>query len=161
MSQTNEPLKTAALQTATFACGCFWGVESKFQQIEGVVSTDVGYTGGTSDAPTYKSVCSGGTGHAEAVEIIFDPAIVSYSELLERFFSMHDPTDTGDTHGGQYRAAIFYHSSDQEVEARKFKERIEADCGLPVTTQIAPAVAFFRAEEYHQDYYKKNGGGFC
>jgi len=159
-NEANQDRK-AGLQTATFACGCFWGVESKFQQMEGVISTDVGYTGGTTESPTYKSVCGGGTGHAEAVEIIFDPSQVSYLDLLQRFFNMHDPTDTGDTHGGQYRAAIFYHSTDQEAAARQFAQQIQASYGRAVTTQIAPAVTFFRAEEYHQDYYKKNGGSFC
>jgi len=149
------------LQTATFACGCFWGVESKFQNIDGVISTCVGYTGGTTEAPTYASVCDGATGHAEAVRVIFDPARVSYLELLDHFFKMHDPADTGDTHGGQYRAAIFYHSTDQEMAARRLCGQLEASYGCPVTTQIAPAGTFFRAEEYHQDYYKKNGGGFC
>jgi len=159
-NEANQDRK-AGLQTATFACGCFWGVESKFQQMEGVISTDVGYTGGTTESPTYQSVCGGGTGHAEAVEIVFDPSQVSYLDLLQRFFNMHDPTDTGDTHGGQYRAAIFYHSTDQEAAARQFAQQIQASSGRAVTTQIAPAVTFFRAEEYHQDYYKKNGGSFC
>lgn len=161
MSQTDQSKMSPAPQRATFACGCFWGVQSKFQQLKGVLSTTVGYTGGTTEAPTYQSVCSGNTGHAEAVEVLFDPDQVSYLDLLERFYDMHDPADTGDTHGGQYRAAIFYHSTDQEAAARKIARQIEASTGRRVTTQIAPATSFFRAEEYHQDYYKKKGGGFC
>lgn len=161
MSQTDETKMPAALERATFACGCFWGVQSKFQQLKGVLSTIVGYTGGTTETPTYQSVCSGNTGHAEAVEVLFDPDQVSYLDLLELFFDMHDPTDTGDTHGGQYRAAIFYHSTDQQDAAGKITRQIEASTGRRVTTQIAPVTSFFRAEEYHQDYYKKKGGGFC
>jgi peptide-methionine (S)-S-oxide reductase len=151
---------------ATFAAGCFWGVEDAFRQVKGVTSTAVGYTGGTAANPTYKQVCTGETGHAEAVEVEFDPAQVSYRELLAVFFQAHDPTQLnrqGPDFGTQYRSAIFYHGPEQESEARGAKEALEK-AGIfkrPVVTQIVPAGVFYRAEEYHQKYFEKQGIRAC
>ncbi len=140
------------LEKATFAAGCFWGVEAAFRGVEGVLDTQVGYTGGAKEKPTYHEVCTGGTGHAEAVEVTFDPAVVSYDELLKVFWELHDPMQLnrqGPDTGSQYRSAIFYHSAEQEAEARASKARLE-EAGShrrPIVTQIVPATAFFRAEE--------------
>ncbi|MCX6678320.1 MAG: bifunctional methionine sulfoxide reductase B/A protein [Methanothrix sp.] len=154
------------LQTATFAAGCFWGVESLFQKIKGVVETTVGYTGGTTPDPTYRQVCTGITGHAEAVLIKFDHKVVSYEELLSLFWRMHDPTTQnrqGPDVGTQYRSAIFYHNEEQRKAAEKSKEDFDRS-GVYIkkaTTQIAPASIFYPAEEYHQDYLEKQSGGAC
>jgi peptide methionine sulfoxide reductase msrA/msrB len=154
------------LQTAAFAAGCFWGVESLFQKIKGVVETTVGYTGGTTPDPTYRQVCTGITGHAEAVQLKFDPGIVSYEELLSLFWRMHDPTTPnrqGPDVGTQYRSAIFYHSEEQKKAAERSKEEFDRS-GVymnKATTQIVPASTFYAAEEYHQDYFEKQGGGAC
>ncbi|MGA8367290.1 MAG: peptide-methionine (S)-S-oxide reductase MsrA [Candidatus Acidiferrales bacterium] len=151
---------------ATFAAGCFWGVEDAFRQVEGVTSTTVGYTGGTAKNPTYKDVCTGGTGHAEAVEVEYDPARVSYAQLLAVFWKIHDPTTLnrqGPDFGTQYRSAIFYHDAAQEAEARQSKAALEK-AGVwkrPIVTQIAPASEFCRAEEYHQQYFGKQGIKSC
>jgi peptide methionine sulfoxide reductase msrA/msrB len=154
------------LQTATFAAGCFWGVESLFKQTKGVVETTVGYTGGTSPDPTYRQVCTGITGHAESVQIKFDPRIVSYEDLLTLFWRMHDPTTQnrqGPDVGTQYRSAIFYHNEEQRKAAEKSKEEFDRS-GVYInksTTQIVPASTFYAAEEYHQDYFEKQGVGAC
>jgi peptide-methionine (S)-S-oxide reductase len=151
---------------ATFAAGCFWGVEDVFAQVKGVKSIAVGYTGGTKPDPTYKQVCTGSTGHAEAVEVEFDPAQVSYRELLAVFFQSHDPTTPnrqGPDFGTQYRSAIFYHDSEQEAAAREAVSALQK-AGVfkgPIVTQIAAAVPFYRAEEYHQKYFEKNGMKSC
>ncbi len=151
---------------ATFAAGCFWGVEDAFRQVKGVTSTIVGYTGGTKANPSYKEVCTGDTGHAEAVELEFDPSQVSYRELLAAFFQAHDPTQLnrqGPDFGTQYRSAIFFHSADQESEARAAKAALEK-AGIfkrPIVTQIVPAAEFYRAEEYHQKYFEKQGIRAC
>ncbi len=151
---------------ATFAAGCFWGVEDAFRQVEGVTSAAVGYTGGTTKNPSYKDVCSGATGHAEAVEVEYDPARVSYSQLLAVFWKIHDPTTLnrqGPDFGTQYRSAIFYHDAAQEAEARQSKAALEK-AGVwkrPIVTQIAPASEFCRAEEYHQQYFGKQGIKSC
>ncbi|MGC2420671.1 MAG: peptide-methionine (S)-S-oxide reductase MsrA [Candidatus Acidiferrales bacterium] len=151
---------------ATFAAGCFWGVEDAFRQVDGVTSTTVGYTGGTAKNPTYKDVCTGGTGHAEAVEVEYDPARVSYAQLLAVFWKIHDPTTLnrqGPDFGTQYRSAIFYHDAAQEAEARQSKAALEK-AGVwkrPIVTQIAPASEFCRAEEYHQQYFGKQGIKSC
>jgi peptide-methionine (S)-S-oxide reductase len=151
---------------ATFAAGCFWGVEDAFRQVEGVTSAAVGYTGGTTKNPSYKDVCSGATGHAEAVEVEYDPARVSYSQLLAVFWKIHDPTTLnrqGPDFGTQYRSAIFYHDAAQEAEARESKAALEK-AGVwkrPIVTQIAPASEFCRAEEYHQQYFSKQGIKAC
>ena len=154
------------LQTATFAAGCFWGVESFFQKVNGVVETTVGYTGGTYPNPTYRQVCMGITGHAEAVQILFDAKIVSYEELLSLFWKMHDPTTRnrqGPDMGTQYRSAIFYHSEEQRKAAERSKEDFNRS-GVYInesTTEIVPASTFHVAEDYHQDYFEKQGGGAC
>jgi len=145
---------------ATFAAGCFWGVEDAFRQIKGVTSTAVGYTGGTKVNPTYKDVCSGTTGHAEAVEVEFNPQEVSYLELLAAFWKSHDPTTLnrqGPDFGTQYRSAIFFHDPEQETAARDSKAILEKEGVFkrPIVTQIVPAARFYRAEEYHQQYFEK------
>ena len=155
-----EEEKLPEQEIATFAAGCFWGVEHNFQQIEGVLSTRVGYTGGDVKNPTYQLVCSGKTGHAESVEITFDPSLVSYRELLEHFFKLHDPTQKnrqGLDIGTQYRSVIFYHSSSQKEEAENFIKELENSKRFrkAIATKIAQAEAFYEAEEYHQDYYRK------
>ena len=151
---------------ATFAAGCFWGVEDAFRQVKGVKSATVGYTGGTTKNPTYKEVCSGRTGHAEAVEVEFDPAQVSYRQLLAAFWQLHDPTTInrqGPDVGTQYRSAIFFHDAEQEAEARASKETLEKEKVFkrPIVTEIAPASEFYRAEEYHQQYFEKQGIKAC
>lgn len=154
------------LGTATFAAGCFWGVESLFKQTRGVEETTVGYTGGTTMDPTYRQVCSGITGHAEAVQVKFNPKVISYEELLSLFWRMHDPTTQnrqGPDVGTQYRSAIFYHNDWQRKAAEISKEDFDRS-GVYInksTTQIAPASTFYAAEEYHQDYFEKQGGGAC
>ncbi len=153
-------------ETATFGAGCFWGVEHSFRKIEGVVETQVGYTGGHQADPDYRTVCGGRTGHAEAVEVIFDPDKVSYEELLEAFFEMHDPTQLnrqGPDVGDQYRSAVFYHDPSQQQKANEFKEKLNQSgrYSRPVVTAILEAAPFFRAEEYHQRYIEKKGIEAC
>jgi peptide-methionine (S)-S-oxide reductase len=151
------------MQKATFAAGCFWGVEATFRTVDGVVETVVGYTGGETANPSYQEVCSGRTGHAEAVQLQFDPARVSYDELLDMFWGLHDPTTPnrqGPDVGTQYRSAIFVHDAEQEAAANASKERL-AQSGRyrrPVVTEIVPAGAFYRAEDYHQQYFEKSSG---
>jgi peptide-methionine (S)-S-oxide reductase len=151
---------------ATFAAGCFWGVEAQFQQLPGVTATAVGYEGGQLEKPTYHDVCTDQTGHAEAVEIDYDPAQIGYTQLLEAFFSLHDPTQLnrqGPDWGSQYRSAIFFHSPEQEEEAKQFIVRLTAEkrFAKPIATQIVPAQTFWRAEEYHQKYLEKRGALSC
>ena len=151
---------------ATFAAGCFWGVEATFRQLPGVISTRVGYTGGNTANPTYKEVCTDRTGHAEAVEIDYDPAKLSYDKLLEVFWENHDPTQLnrqGPDWGTQYRSAIFFHTPEQETAAKASKEQLEKShrFSKPVVTQIVPAHTFFEAEEYHQQYLEKKGLASC
>lgn len=153
-------------EKATFAAGCFWGVEAAFRQLDGVVSTQVGYTGGTTESPTYKRVCSGKTGHAEAVEVTYDPSRIAYEDLLEAFWKAHDPTQLnrqGWDVGSQYRSGIFYHSEQQAEVARASKAALEGSGAFkrPIATEIQAAGPFYRAEEYHQQYYEKRGGGAC
>jgi peptide-methionine (S)-S-oxide reductase len=155
---------TEGMQTATFAAGCFWGVEAAFRGIEGVVSTRVGYTGGTSTDPTYEQVCSDTTGHAESVQVWFDPDIVSYGELLDTFWSLHDPTSRdrqGWDFGSQYRSAIFFHDPDQERVALASRDERQNSLARPIVTEIVPAPTFYDAEEYHQRYSEKHGGAAC
>lgn len=145
---------------AIFAAGCFWGVESKFRKVKGVISTRVGYTGGAFTNPSYKDVCSHKTGHAEAIEITFDPSVVSYDELLDVFWSIHDPTTLnrqGPDVGSQYRSAIFYLNDDQKEKAELSKLKLEESKRFknPIVTQIVPASKFWKAEEYHQQYNEK------
>lgn len=153
-------------QTATFAAGCFWGVEDAFRNVKGVKSTVVGYTGGSLKNPTYEDVCSGRTGHAEAVQVMFDPKEVSYEELLNVFWSVHDPTTLnrqGPDIGTQYRSVIFFHSREQELLAKKSKERLEKSEKFKnkIVTEIKPATVFYKAEEYHQKYLQKRGVKVC
>jgi methionine-S-sulfoxide reductase len=152
-------------EVATLAGGCFWGMEEIIRKLPGVLETTVGYSGGNTRNPTYKEVCTGTTGHAEAIKIVFDPAKTSFRELLGYFFRMHDPTTLNRQHndvGTQYRSAIFYHSEEQKRVAEEMKR--EADQSgtwrRPIVTEIAPAAEFYSAEDYHQDYLQKNPGGY-
>jgi len=147
---------------ATFAAGCFWGVESVFMQVEGVVSTRVGYIGGKTKNPSYEDVCTDRTGHAEAVEVTFDPEIVSYKKLLDIFWSNHDPTTPnmqGPDVGSQYRSVIFYHNDEQKILAEESKVTLDRSGKFrnKIVTEIVRADTFYPAEEYHQQYYKKKG----
>ncbi len=153
-------------ELATFAAGCFWGVEDAFRQIPGVIDAAVGYTGGHTENPMYEMVCSGTTGHAEAVQVTFDPSQASYDQLLNIFWDNHNPTTRnrqGPDVGSQYRSAIFYHSEVQKTLAEASRKKLE-DSGQwqsPIVTEIVPAKTFYRAEEYHQQYLKKNGLSAC
>jgi len=154
------------METATFGAGCFWGVEEAFRRVEGVIATAVGYAGGAHEDPTYRDVCSGRTGHAEVIQIEFDPARVSYAALLELFWSIHDPTQLnrqGPDVGTQYRSVIFHHSVEQEKIAKSLKDGIEKSGRFrrPVVTEILPVPTFWRAEEYHQQYIARGGPGAC
>ncbi|MBN1867872.1 peptide-methionine (S)-S-oxide reductase MsrA [Candidatus Sumerlaeota bacterium] len=157
---------TTATAQAIFAGGCFWGVEAAFRQAPGVISTEVGYTGGHTEDPTYKEVCSDKTGHAEAVRVVFDPARVAYDQLLDVFWKIHNPTTRnrqGPDVGSQYRSAIFYTSDDQKRAAQESKDRLEASGVFPkpIVTEIVPASPFYPAEEYHQQYLEKRGLSQC
>ena len=150
------------MEKATFAAGCFWGVEEAFRKVKGVVSTSVGYTGGSFNNPRYEDVCSGKTGHAEAVQVAYDPAHVSYEELLSVFWENHDPTTLnrqGPDIGTQYRSAIFFHTPEQKAAAVASKENLQKSGRYknPISTEIAPASQFYRAEDYHQQYFEKRG----
>jgi peptide methionine sulfoxide reductase msrA/msrB len=153
-------------QTAIFAAGCFWGVEEYFSRVKGVINSESGYTGGTKKNPSYEEVCTGKTGHAESVRITFDPKVVSYEQLLKHFWELHDPTSLnrqGNDVGSQYRSAIFFTNPEQEKEARASVETL-AKSGKysgKIVTEIVPAKEFYPAEAYHQDYLKKNPGGYC
>ena len=153
------------LEIATLAGGCFWGVEELFRQLPGVTDTEVGYTGGTLENPTYQEVKRGDTGHAETIQIEFDPSKISYEEILNYFFRLHDPTTLnrqGNDIGSQYRSAIFYHDEQQRTIAEKVKARVDQSGKWPrkVVTEIIPAKPFYSAEDYHQDYLQKNPGGY-
>jgi peptide-methionine (S)-S-oxide reductase len=154
------------IEKATFGAGCFWGVEETFRNLKGVVSTAVGYSGGTKDNPTYEDVCTDKTGHAEVVEVEFDPSQISYDQLLDVFWSNHNPTTLnrqGPDAGTQYRSAIFYHSPAQKDAAEASKEKIDKSgrFNRPIVTQLEPAKTFWRAEEYHQRYLAKRGQTHC
>jgi peptide-methionine (S)-S-oxide reductase len=158
--------KIKTLQLTTFAAGCFWGVEESFRKIKGVKSTMVGYTGGRWENPTYNDVCADLTGHAEAIQLQYDPQEVSYEDLLEVFWSIHNPTTKnrqGFDYGIQYRSVIFYHTPEQELSARRSLEELEKSGRFRnrIVTEIVPAATFYKAEEYHQKYYQKKGGGSC
>jgi peptide-methionine (S)-S-oxide reductase len=154
------------MATATFAAGCFWGIESAFRQVKGVTDAAVGYMGGTLANPTYQDVCTDRTGHAEVVQVEFDPALVSYEDLLRVFFEIHDPTQLnrqGPDYGKQYRSVIFFHDPQQEAAAIKMKDELDRAGRFPrkIATQIAAAAEFYRGEEYHQRYFEKHGIAAC
>ena len=152
------------MEKATFAAGCFWGVEHAFRQIDGVTSTAVGYIGGAAENPTYEAVCTDRTGHAEAVEVEFDPQQVSYETLLEAFWTCHDPTQAnrqGPDVGSQYRSAIFFHGQEQQATAERSRENRQAHLAKPIATEITPAAVFWQAEDYHQQYLEKRGMVSC
>ncbi len=149
-------------EKATFGAGCFWGVEAAFRQLKGVTSTSVGYSGGSFKNPTYEDVCTGQTGHAEVVQVEYDPSKVSYDELLRVFWQIHDPTTLnrqGPDVGMQYRSAIFFHTPEQNSAAETSKEKLQSSGRYkrPIVTEITPASEFYRAEEYHQQYLEKHG----
>lgn len=154
------------MEKATFAAGCFWGVEAAFRALQGVSATAVGYMGGKTEAPTYEQVCTDTTGHAEVVEVEFDPEQITYERLLETFWKNHDPTTLnrqGPDVGRQYRSAIFFHSSEQQTAAAASRDALEASGRFrqPIMTEIAPAGEFYRGEEYHQQYLEKRGQSSC
>lgn len=158
--------KAARTETAIFAAGCFWGTEEYFRRLPGVLSTEVGYSGGTTPNPTYKEVCTGRTAHAESLKIEFDPDKIAYRDLLRHFFRMHDPTQVnrqGNDIGSQYRSAVFYANEDQRRQAEEMILRMNAEgrYGKPIATEVTRASTFYPAEEYHQDYLRKNPGGYC
>lgn len=147
-------------ETATLAAGCFWGVEALFQDLDGVLSTQVGYTGGTTVNPVYQDVCAGQTGHAEAVQLTFNPDVIGYDAILTFFFRLHDPTTLnrqGPDVGTQYRSAIFYHTDAQQEAANAVKSKLVGQYKQPIVTDITPASIFYPAETYHQQYFKKRG----
>jgi peptide-methionine (S)-S-oxide reductase len=151
---------------ATFGAGCFWGVEMSFRRLDGVTDTAVGYAGGHTEDPSYQDICSHGTGHAEVVEIDYDPSRISYAEILDAFFELHDPTQLnrqGPDIGDQYRSVIFFHTPEQQQAAEQMKKDLDNTnrLGRPIATVIEPAPAFWRAEEYHQRYIEKRGGTGC
>jgi len=155
---------SGATETATFAAGCFWSVEVDFRNTPGVTDAQVGYSGGQVESPSYEQVCRGTTGHAEAVEVTFDPAEVSYGELVDKFWTLHDPTQVnrqGWDVGSQYRSAIFTHSPEQAETATESKARAQVRFGHPIATEISSAATFWPAEEYHQQYLVKNGRATC
>jgi peptide-methionine (S)-S-oxide reductase len=157
MTTTNT---TKATATATFAAGCFWGVEAAFVQIPGVIDVVSGYTGGHTENPTYHQVCTDTTGHAEAVEVTFDPSKVSFEQLLDVFWKIHDPTQVnrqGPDHGSQYRSAIFTHSREQEAVAKGSRDAQQTALGRPIATTIEPVSRFYHAEDYHQRYFERHG----
>jgi peptide-methionine (S)-S-oxide reductase len=159
-STTDSP----TFEKATFAAGCFWGVEEAFRRLAGVKSTQVGYIGGPVENPTYKQVCTDGTGHAEAVEVTYDPKVISFHDLLEVFWKNHNPTTLnrqGPDVGSQYRSSIFYHSPEQQTEAKRSRDEAQAHFSRPIVTEIKPAETFWRAEEYHQQYLEKRGLANC
>ncbi|RJQ29882.1 peptide-methionine (S)-S-oxide reductase [Candidatus Parcubacteria bacterium] len=159
-----DQTKNPKLETATFAAGCFWGVEELFRQTKGVKSTAVGYTGGTSKNPTYEDVCTDKTGHAEAVEVKYDPEEVSYETLLKIFWENHDPTTPnrqGPDVGSQYRSVIFFHTPEEKFLAEKSRGERQKSSSKKIVTEILPAGPFYRAEDYHQQYLAKRGLGTC
>ncbi|MBS1709451.1 MAG: peptide-methionine (S)-S-oxide reductase MsrA [Armatimonadetes bacterium] len=157
-------MENSTLKKATFGAGCFWGVEHIFRTIPGVVSTAVGYEGGNLERPTYKDVCTDTTGHAEVVEVTYDPAQVGFEDLLRVFWELHDPTQLnrqGPDYGSQYRSAVFYHDEEQLAEAQKSKEWAQQYFSRPIATKLEPATTFWIAEDYHQQYFEKTGRQSC
>jgi peptide-methionine (S)-S-oxide reductase len=161
MNESNIDTAGKNLEVATFAGGCFWCVEAQYQELQGVEKVESGYTGGTLKNPSYKEVCSGRTGHAEAVNIYYDPKVISYDELLAAFWVAHDPTQLnrqGNDVGTQYRSAIFYHNEEQKKKAEEYKRKLNEEKAYdsPVVTEIMPFTVFYKAEDYHQNYYNEN-----
>lgn len=159
-------MDNGSIQKATFGAGCFWGVEAAFRQIKGVISTAVGYMGGTLENPTYHDVCTDLTGHAEVVEVTYDPSRVTYDQLLDVFWGNHDPTTRnrqGPDVGTQYRSVVFFHTPEQEAAAVASRDRLQASGKYrrPIVTEIVPAATFYRAEDYHQQYLEKRGLATC
>ena len=151
----------AMLEVATLGGGCFWCLEAVYDELEGVVSVESGYAGGTVENPSYRLVCTGTTGHAEVVQITFDPSVISFKQILEVFFDIHDPTTLnrqGADVGTQYRSAIFYHSAEQKAAAEQVIQKLENDhkWARPIVTEVTPLTHFYRAEDYHQEYYQNN-----
>lgn len=167
MNQQAGDKENTKSEVATFAAGCFWCVEAQYQQLEGVEKVESGYLGGHVDNPTYKEVCTGTTGHAEACNIYYDPSVISYDELLAAFWVAHDPTTLnrqGNDVGTQYRSAIFYHNDEQKQKAEEYKKKLNKEKAYPnpVVTEISPYTTFYKAEDYHQDYYNQNPNqGYC
>lgn len=166
MDSTMDSTRNTTLQKATFGAGCFWGVEAAYRQIKGVISTAVGFEGGNYDKPSYKDVCTGRTGHAEVVEVTYDPSKVSYETLLNVFWENHNPTTLnrqGWDIGTQYRSAIFFHNQEQEAAARASLAALEVSgkWRKPIVTEITPAGTFYMAEDYHQQYLEKRGLSSC
>jgi peptide-methionine (S)-S-oxide reductase len=163
----STPMTASTLDTATFGAGCFWCVEAQFQLLDGVVSVTSGYSGGTIKNPSYKEVCTGSTGHAEVVQVVYDTTKLSYDEMLEAFWHTHDPTQLnrqGNDVGTQYRSVIYYHNEEQKKKAEYYKQQMNEKntWGKPVVTEISPFTVFYKAEDYHQDYYNANGNeGYC
>ena len=162
MDETMLEEKATKMDTATFGAGCFWCIEAVFQDLKGVQSVTSGYSGGARPNPTYEQVCSGSTGHAEVAQIVYDPAQISFDELLEVFWKTHDPTtlnSQGNDHGTQYRSVIFYHNEKQKELAEKYKTELNKSgaWSKPIVTEITPFKAFYKAENYHQNYFNQNG----
>ena len=163
----DEPVRTDRTEVATFGAGCFWCVEAVFLELDGVISVESGYSGGTVPDPTYKQVCTGTTGHAEVCRIRYDPAKIGYEDLLEVFWTIHDPTTRnrqGADVGTQYRSVIFYHNQRQKALAEEYKRKLDSSGAFqaPIVTEIVPAAEFYKAEQYHQDYYRNNPqNGYC
>lgn len=167
MDMSEKEITSVKTDTATFGAGCFWCVEAVFQELDGVMSVSSGYMGGAVKNPTYKEVCTGQTGHAEVARIIYDPAKISFADLLEVFWKTHDPTTLnrqGADVGTQYRSVVFYHSEEQKIEAESYKKKLDQSGAWdkPLVTEISPAEIFYEAEEYHQNYYTQNGdASYC
>lgn len=167
MNNTNPATEQHKTEVATFAAGCFWCVEAQYQQLKGVEKVESGYIGGHIDNPTYKQVCTGETGHAEACNIYYDPAVISYDELLAAFWVAHDPTQLnrqGNDVGTQYRSAIFYHNDEQRQKAEEYKKKLNEEQAFngPIVTEISSYTKFYKAEDYHQNYYNDNPSqGYC
>ncbi len=160
-SEGGKSMAETTLEKATFGAGCFWCTEAVFQQLEGVITAESGYSGGKNASPTYEQVCSGTTGHAEVTQITYDPATISFDDLLKAFWKMHDPTTLnrqGNDEGTQYRSVIFYASEKQKQLAEKYKKELDASGAWksPIVTEISPLKAFYKAEDYHQNYYNDN-----
>ncbi|MEE8191708.1 MAG: peptide-methionine (S)-S-oxide reductase MsrA [Gemmatimonadales bacterium] len=158
----NEGKRNIDMDMVTFGAGCFWGIEAAFRKIPGVTSATVGFTGGTLESPSYEDVCSGTTGHVEAVRVEYDPSVVSYEQLLDVFWNIHDPTTSnrqGPDVGSQYRSVVFFHTAKQEAAVLASKEKLETSghYANPIVTEITPASEFYPAEEYHQRYFEKQG----